>query len=49
MPEVQKPVLEHAPTETRKEKVTQDSDVVKSVTSVTNIRKTDVVQNSISI
>ena len=41
MPEVQKPVLEHAPTEAREEEITRDSDVVNLVTSVTEIRKTD--------
>ena len=44
MPEVQKPVLEHAPTETREEEITRETDVVNSVTSVTNplsVRKMD--------
>jgi hypothetical protein len=41
MPEVQEPVLEHAPTETREEEITRDGDVVNLVTSVTEIRKTD--------
>jgi len=44
MPEVQKPVLEHAPTETRKEEITRESDVVNLVTSVTEIRKTDNIE-----
>jgi hypothetical protein len=39
LPEVQKPVLEHAPTE---EEITRGGDVVNLVTSVTEIRKTDV-------
>ena len=38
MPEVQKPVLEHAPT---KEEITRENDVVNLVTNVTEIRKTD--------
>jgi len=41
MPEVQKPVLEHAPTETRKEEITRGTDVVNLVTNVTGVRKTD--------
>ena len=40
MPEVQKPVLEHAPTEA-KEEITRETGVVNLVTSVTEIRKTD--------
>jgi hypothetical protein len=44
MPEVQKPVLEHAPTETREEEITRESDVIKLVTNVTNAQKTDVVR-----
>jgi len=48
MPEVQKPLLEHAPTEAQNPQVTgdtlaQNSDVVNLVTSVTDVRKTDAV------
>jgi len=44
MPEVQKPVLEHAPTEAQNPQVTgvtlaQNSDIVKSVTCTENVRK----------
>jgi hypothetical protein len=38
MPEVQEPVLEHAPT---KEEITRGGDVVNLVTSVTEMRKMD--------
>jgi hypothetical protein len=44
MPEVQKPVLEHAPTKTREEEITRAGDVVNLVTRVINplsVRKTD--------
>ena len=46
MPKVQKPVLEHAQTETQNPQIanktlSQNSDVVNLVTSVTKIRKTD--------
>ena len=39
LPEVQKPVLEHAPTKAREEEITRDGGVVNLVTSVTEIRK----------
>ena len=53
MPEVQKPVLEHAPTEAQNPQVTdgkiaQNSDVVNLVTSVTEIRKMDKGQKYLS-
>lgn len=51
MPEVQKPVLEHAPTEAQNPQVTdgkiaQNSGVVNLVTSVTEIRKMDSESNA---
>ena len=41
MPEVQKPVLEHATPEAREEEITRENDVVNLVTSVTEIRIMD--------